>query len=308
MNAERKLIRLATFAMGTRFEFVLVGEDEVHLRAAGEQAIAEIEDLHARLSCFSRASVVSHLNQHGFPGPVALDRETFDLLALARDIWRDSDGAFDITVAPLMRALGFREGGAPQNSAVNPIGMNLIELDDAACTARFTQAGVAIDLGAIAKGYALDCAAAILREADIDCALLHGGTSTVVAIGSPPDEGTNGGWRVRIHDELEPHDVMLRDAALSVSAPRGRVVERDGATIGHVLDPRTRRPAAGAMCAAAIAESAAVADAWSTALLVTAGRPADMPGSIRSIVRCGATWYDSEAAENRIATRMEAVA
>lgn len=308
MNARRRLIRLATFSMGTRFEFVLVGDDEVRLRAAGEQAIIEVEDLHARLSCFSRASIVSHLNRHGFPGPVAVDRETFDLLALARDVWCDSDGAFDITIAPLMHTLGFRKGGSLQLDGVHPIGMNLIELDDAACTMRFTQPGVAMDLGAIAKGYALDRAAEILREAGIDCALLHGGTSTVVAIGCPFESSGNGGWRVRVHDDVEPRDVILCDEAMSVSAPRGRVIERDGAAIGHVVDPRTKDAAVGAICAAVISSSAAVADAWSTALVVTGARPGAMPESIRSVMRIGTGWVEHFSDEHRAGTRMEAVA
>lgn len=308
MNARRRLIRLATFSMGTRFEFVLVGDDEVRLRAAGEQAIIEVEDLHARLSYFSRASIVSHLNQHGFPGPVAVDRETFDLLALARDVWCDSEGAFDITIAPLMHALGFRDGGSLQFTAVRPIGMNLIELDDAACTMRFTQPGVAIDLGAIAKGYALDRAAEILREAGIGCALLHGGTSTVVAIGCPLESSGNGGWRVRIHDDAEPRDVILWNEAMSVSAPRGRVIERDGAVIGHVVDPRTKDAAIGAICAAAISPSAAVADAWSTAMVVTGARPDAIPDAIRSIVRIGEGWVEHFSREHSAGTRMEAVA
>jgi thiamine biosynthesis lipoprotein len=159
--------------------------------------------------------------------------------------------------------------------------MDAIELDRAGRTIRFTDERVTLDLGGIAKGHALDEAAAVLREADVDCALLHGGTSTAVAIGAPPEHD---GWRIALRSDGLRRTIVLRDEALSVSAPHGRTVERDGMTIGHVIDPNSGRPVSHAALAAVTGPSARRADAWSTALLVTAFRPASMPDAYASLI------------------------
>jgi thiamine biosynthesis lipoprotein len=156
-------------------------------------------------------------------------------------------------------------------------GMGHVQLDGAAVSVRFDREGVMIDLGAIGKGYAIDCAMRLLREAGVTSALLHGGTSTTYAIGAPPREEA---WQVAIASAPESSGgvgplpqtiVRLRDEALSVSAGWGKSFVADGKTCGHVLDPRTGRPAARALLAAVALPSATESDALSTALLV-AGR------------------------------------
>jgi thiamine biosynthesis lipoprotein len=150
-------------------------------------------------------------------------------------------------------------------------------------TVRFTRPGVSLDLGAVGKGFALDAASRILRDAGVTCTLVHGGTSSAVAIGAPPGEP---GWRIAIRDEGEPGPVvLLRDASLSVSAPRGRMIQTSGGRIGHIIDPRTGRPAPAARIAAVIADSATLADAWSTAVLVEGRRPVGMPQNMTTIIR-----------------------
>jgi thiamine biosynthesis lipoprotein len=155
--------------------------------------------------------------------------------------------------------------------------MDKVELDAVRGTLRFACAGVRLDLGGVAKGYALDVAAGLLRGTGVECALMHGGTSSVVAIGSPPG---GVGWRVRAGDET----VELRDDALSVSAPRGRMVESEDGLMGHVLVPRSGEPSRGATLAWAACESAAWAEVWSTAMLVLRRRPAGMPAGVRAFV------------------------
>lgn len=288
--------------MGTRFEIALAGDDPVALRAAGEAALAEIEDRHRRWSAFSASSMVTRINREAGERAVAVDRETLDLLLLAHDVWDASGGAFDITVGPLMRRLGFRDGqmmASADASAVveGPpvVGMDRVVVDERTSTVWFVDGAdarghaIEIDLGAIAKGWALDVAADVLRDAGVTCALLHGGTSTVIAIGAPPEAE---GWAIKVRPPHGQHSddpadapvVHLRDAALAVSAPHGRTISRGDVTLGHVIDPRTGQPTTGACCAAVIADRAAVADAWSTALLVLAGRPATIPASATSAI------------------------
>lgn len=265
------LLRLATHAMGTRFELVLAGEDPVGLRAAGEEALREVEDADQRLSLFRRDSLLAHINRTAAVAPVRLDPDTFELLAAVDRVARASDGAFDPTVAPLLRALGLHgeASAAPEVDATTARGLvgwrESVSLDPGARTVRFARPGVTLDLGGIAKGHGLDLAAASLHESGVERALLHGGTSTVVALGAPPDQEA---WQVRVGGGASAPLASLRDTCLSVSAPAGRVARRGDREVHHVLDPRTGASTSGADLAAVIGPSAQVADAWSTALLV----------------------------------------
>jgi thiamine biosynthesis lipoprotein len=263
--------------MGTRFELVMHGDDESRLRAAGEAALAEVCSLSECLSAFSAGSMLSYLNQHADQGPVRVDAELFELLELCATGWRETEGAFDVSVGPLMEAWGFRGKAGDVEAARRRIGMELVELDAEARTVRFAREGMRLDFGGIAKGFALDLTAKVLRDAGVVCALMHGGTSSVIAIGAPPGED---GWRVAVGKRV----FLLRDRALSVSAAHGRVIERDGVALGHVLDPRIGAPAMGAKLACAVCQSAAVAEVWSTALLVLKRRGRTMPTSVESYI------------------------
>lgn len=272
-------VTLARNAMATRFEIVLYGDDARSLRAAGEEALEEISRLEAQLSLYQPTSEIAHLNDRAAREPVRVTPGVFALLQRAKNISQESGGAFDITIAPLVRCWGFMHGRGhiPLPDALAEarakIGMHLVRLNEADSTVRFAREGVMLDLGAIGKGYAVERAAEILREAGVGSALLHGGTSTVYALGHPPDAGR---WKVAIDGppwtrSTKPSPlalVLLKDESLSVSAVWGKSFQADGRTFGHVLDPRTGRPVAGALLAAVILPSATETDALSTALLV----------------------------------------
>lgn len=285
-----KTVAVARNAMATRFEIVLHGEDEIALRAAGEAALDEVERLEGQLSLFRETSEVAHVNARAALEPVRVSASVFALLQRAQTLSRETDGAFDITVAPLMRCWGFHrgEGCVPEVEELSrvrqQVGWSFVELDEVNRTVRLTQPGVRLDLGAIGKGYAVDCAVEVLRDAGVTSAFLHGGTSTVYGLGVPPDAecwtvalprpesgpqllapGASAGRNLA---ETEFARVALRDEALSVSAIWGRTFEAEGRTYGHVMDPRIGRPVEGAVMAAVAGPNAADTDAWSTALLV----------------------------------------
>ena len=271
---------LAMDAMRTRFELLLPGEDSPRLRAAGEAALGEIVSCESRLSLFRPGSLVSRINDTAYKAAVLLDRDTFELLYICREVWAQSGGAFDITIGPLMRAWGFR--GIPADPVAAETcawGFQHIELDERNYSVRFLKPGLSIDLGGVGKGHALDLAAAELRAAGVSRAFLHAGTSSVLAIG---DGSGSEGWRIAVSPDPSSPVVKLRDLALGVSAQRGRVIDDCGVHRGHILDPRTGRPAPGIETAAVVAPSAALADAWSTAVLVCAACPArdDLTGII----------------------------
>lgn len=279
--------------MATRFELVLHGKDEAALRAAGEEALDEIARLEDELSYFRATSQIYRLNQEAAKRPVRVTPWLFRLLQQARRLTEESGGTFDITVAPLMRCWGFyaRDGRVPEPDALAAaracVGMNLIELNEADSTVRFTREGIQLDLGSIGKGYAVECAGVLLREAGVTSALLHGGTSTVLAIGAPPDAD---GWKIGIehpaseggatpNSPLPLATVRLRDESLSVSAVWGKSFTAADKSHGHVIDPRTGQPAQGALLAAVVLTSATESDALST-MLLTLG-----PGGLESVLR-----------------------
>jgi FAD:protein FMN transferase len=269
-------VREARQAMGTRWEIVLPGRDRPRLQAAAEEALEEIERLEAQLSMYRRESELSGINAFAAAGPVQVEPRLFRFLQLALEISRSTEGSFDLTVAPLLRAWGFIGGtgrlALPEEieAARALTGAHLLELDEAAQTVRFRREGVRLDPGAIGKGYGIDRALEVLQDTGITTALIHGGTSTVYGLGAPPGEL---GWRVALRDPRgEPDDalghVLLRDRALSVSAPHGKAFQQGDRLYGHVLDPRTGEPARGGLLAAVSHPSATVTDALSTALLV----------------------------------------
>ncbi len=274
-------IRLALHAMATRFELVLHGADSVRLRAAGEMALAEISRLEAQLSFYRPASDVNRINTRAAHEPVQVEPRLFEVLQTAQRLYRETEGAFDVTIGPLMRCWGFvnHTGHLPKPEALEEArsrtGMHLVHLGAATRTVRFEKPGVAIDLGGIGKGYAIDEAMTVLREVEVTSALLHGGTSTIYAMGRPPGEKP---WKTALptpgaeHDPTGEDDVLavitLEDEALSVSAVSGKSFYADGVEYGHVLDARSGRPVEGAALAAVIGPSAIQTDALSTALLV----------------------------------------
>lgn len=273
-------VTVARNAMATRFEIALFGGHPVELRAAAEEALDEVQRVETMLSWRQPASPLARVNACAGQEPVRVNPELFALLRRCRELSELGNGAFDITVGPLMRAWGFHatEGQmadeATLTAARQACGMQFVELDEAGLTVRFTRPGMRLDFGAIGKGYALDLAAGVLRDAGMTSALIHGGTSTVCAIGRPP--GVEG-WKIAVEyppgaSTVDPLPVLavlnLCDTALSVSAVWGRVFRIGQDTFGHVIDPRLGRPANRALLSIFISSSATESDALSTALLV----------------------------------------
>jgi thiamine biosynthesis lipoprotein len=184
------------------------------------------------------------------------------------------------------------------------VGMQHVILDPTRFTIRFAKPGIMLDLGSIGKGYALDVAVETLTEAGVEHALIHGGTSTVCAVGHAPEGGA---WKVAIDAPPIPGQAVPADStgpepihqpplavveldhqSLSVSAVHGKAFTADGVTYGHVIDPRSGRPAQGAALAAVIMQSAGESDAFSTALLLAGiegeARMASARPGIRTLV------------------------
>ncbi len=260
--------------MATRFELVLNG-DSPSLRAAGEEALAEISRIESMLSLYKSTSEVANLNTRAPEESVCVSAEMFALLEHAVSLSRETNGAFDITIAPLVRCWGFMrgQGSVPSDSDIDEaranVGYHLLELNRDERSVRFSRPGVMLDFGAFGKGYAVDRAIEILRDYEVASALLHGGTSTVLGIGRNEDQIP---WRIAVTGAPPSEDVLwlveLCESSLSVSAVWGKSFASQGRTFGHILDARTGRPSERADLAAVTVASAADSDALSTALLV----------------------------------------
>lgn len=275
------VLRVSRRAMATTFE-VLLPVATPFGQIAALAALDLIDELEDQLSVYRPTSEVSQLNALAATEPVTVEPRLFHLLEQAAYLTRETDGAFDIATGALSVAWGFyqRQGRVPtpaeQADAMGRSGMRFVVLDRAATRVRYLRAGLQINLGGIGKGYALDRAAALLRdEWGIKSALLHGGTSSVYALGTPP--GQERGWPIRIKHPWEAGQFLgtlyLRDAGMGTSAATFQHFTYNTRTLGHLLDPRTGWPAEQMQQVSVVAQTATEADALSTAFFVLGVEP-----------------------------------
>lgn len=268
--------------MASRFEIVLHGEDAIGLQAAGEEALDEIDRIEDQISIYRSDSAIHHVNACAHLHPVKLEPTLFAFLQKCKMLSQQTESAFDISLAPLIRCWGFvgGSGAFPDFETIETarrlVGFSNIRLDKNAFTIEFGAEGVMLDLGSIGKGFALDCARESLRENGIQSALLHGGTSTIATLGTPPHQDS---WKIAITQPDEKNGesqsvgiAHLAGNALSVSAIWGKSFQKGNRHYGHVIDGRSGEPALGADQSAVILPSATDADAVSTALLVDGKR------------------------------------
>jgi thiamine biosynthesis lipoprotein len=274
---EFALIRVSRRAMATTFEVAIPAGTHPDPVAAATAALDLIDDLEDQMTVFRDHSEVSRLNATAAASPVVVEEQLFELFTRCAAWTRETEGAFDIATGALVKAWGFfrREGRVPdaseRNEAMARCGFRHVILNPELRSVKFRRAGLELNLGAVGKGYALDRAARLLREEwGILSALLHGGGSSVYAIGHAPGDAR--GWPVRLKHPTAPGrslgTVHLRDRGLGTSAATFQFFEYKGQKLGHLLDPRTGWPASGTASASVTAPTAAEADAMSTAAFV----------------------------------------
>jgi thiamine biosynthesis lipoprotein len=262
-------------SMACAYTIVAYGPDPEALPAIVEAAFDEVDRIDRLMSHYKSQSPLSRLNRDAADHPVAVEAELYDFLAECLRYSRESDGAFDVTVGPLMKAWGFfrGDGRVPSEAELaelrSRVGYRHVELEPNGRTVHFDRPGVELDLGGIAKGYAVDRAVALLRGRGVPAALVSAGGSTVFALGAPPGLKA---WEVSVQD---PRDVRraalrfaLRDRALSVAGSSEKWFEAAGRRYTHIMDPRTARPVADVLSTAVLAESGTAGDALDDAFFV----------------------------------------
>jgi thiamine biosynthesis lipoprotein len=262
-------------AMGSVYTVVAYGEDRAGMLAAVDDAFEEVRRIDRFLSNYRADSELSRLNREAFQAPVRVGEEMFRLLERCEQYSRLSQGAFDITVGPLMRIWGFYKGSGrlPHRAEIRGvygrIGFDKVVLDRAARTVRFTREGMELDPGGIGKGYAVDRMVEILKAGGVASALVSSGNSSIYAIGSPPRQN---GWRVSIRHPQDPgravEELELRNESMSTSGTSEKFFRAQGRLYSHIMDPKTGYPAQGMLSVSVVAPKTIDSEAWTKPVFI----------------------------------------
>ncbi|HQU41798.1 MAG TPA: FAD:protein FMN transferase [Pirellulales bacterium] len=288
--AETYLLQFGRRAMACQFEVYLNAGQYPQAADIALEALDFVDRLEEQMTVYRDTSEISRLNRLAGDVPVEVEPRLFQLLLRAAQIYRETDGAFDITSGSLTKVWGFyrRAGTIPEADALaealRRVGSDSIEFDEGNRTFRFLKPGMEVNLGAIGKGYALDRVAEQMLSGGIDHFLWHGGQSSLLARGTCGRQTDDpGGWTVDVRHPLRPErsvvEICLRDRAVGTSGAGTQFFRHAGRRYGHILDPRTGWPAEGVYSATVIASTAADADALATALYVL--------GAERAAAWCG---------------------
>jgi thiamine biosynthesis lipoprotein len=272
-DAQLRRYEYSADAMGGTFSIALYAAARRDADEAAAAAFSELRRLDALLSNYRPESAWSEVNRDAGRRAVRVPQEVFDVISASIDFSRRTDGAFDITIGPLIRAWGFRDGaGALASDAVvqdarERVGYANVRLDARSRTVRFARAGIELDPGGIGKGYAVDRMAGVLRARGIDRALVSAAGSSIYALGAPPGAE---GWPATLRAARTGSGasrVLLKDESLSTSGAAGKSFRDRGRLYGHVIDPRTGYPARGFL-ASVIAPRTIESEAWTKAILL----------------------------------------
>lgn len=305
--AQASVAKFEGKSMGASYHVTLTGtlSKEAVLRA--HKAVeAALEDVNTKMSTYREDSELSRFNRHPGTDPFPVSADTAEVFRIALAVSEQSDGAFDITVGPLVNAWGFGpdpEGPPPDDAAIavlrERVGWRLVSVD---AENRLTKArpDVYCDLSAVAKGYAVDKAAEALERRGITDYMVEVG-GEVRALGLNPKGGA---WRIGVEKPVTGGQsvqevVLLESGGLATSGNYRNFRVVDGARRSHTLDPKTGKPVIHALASASVLHpSCAWADAYATALMVLgpeAGRAfAEKQGlAVSLLVHAGEDRFDT---------------
>ncbi len=257
--------------MGTRIVVELYHDDPAVARQGVDSVLSEMHRIDAAMSPFIDSSELSRINRDAAKQAVPVSPELFDLLQRSKQVSELTDGAFDITFASVGFLYDYRKGIRPddrqRSQATTLINFRQLDLDPAGSTVHFKQPGMRIDLGGIAKGYAVDRSMALLGKLGIQSALVRAGGDSRVS-----GERWGRPWSIGVRDPRDRNGVValipLIDVALSTSGDYERYFERDGVRYHHIINPRTGDSARELQSVTIIGPDATTTDALSTSVFV----------------------------------------
>lgn len=281
------------YLMGTSVQIAATGADVATRKAAIEEAYAAVTEVDRLMSNYRDDSELALINAQAATRAVRISDPMFAVLEAAKSIGAKSGGAFDVTVGPLVKLWGFHDKKphvptAEELARVRPLvsNDNLI-LDAKARTARFARAGVEIDLGGIAKGFAVELAGNVFRQRGLGAFIDAGGNQYMV--GRPPGKAA---WTLGIRDPETPEHLLatleVDEGSVSTSAQGSNFLIANGRKYGHILDPRTLEPAADRLSVTIVSKDATLADALSKVAFLLGPRQAlavieSFPGTYAAI-------------------------
>jgi thiamine biosynthesis lipoprotein len=261
--------------MGTEFKIILYATERAAAEKASKAAFQRVADLDHSMSDYQPTSELSRMCQKAGGDPVKVSDDLFFVLSKAKEVSRQSDGAFDVTVGPIVKLwrLSFRTQKMPDKDklakALDLVGYQKVHLDSKTKSVKLDKPGMQLDLGGIAKGFAADEALAVLHKNGIDRALVA--ASGDIAVSGPPPNAE--GWTIAIapldhaKDRTEK-SVVLRDAAVSTSGDAEKYVEINGQRYSHIVDPRTGLGLTQRMSVTVIARRGITADSMTKIMCV----------------------------------------
>jgi thiamine biosynthesis lipoprotein len=229
--------------MGTRITVELWSDDATKAEQAIDAVLEEMRHVDESMSTYKPTSEVSQVNAKAADGPMRISKELFDLLVTAKEYSVITEGAFDITYASVGYMYDFRKHVRPDEAQIDKalpaVNYRHVLLDPKQQTVQFSQKGVRIDLGGIAKGYSVDRGIEVLKARGFTRAYVSaGGDSRIIGdrFGKP--------WMVGIRDPRKGEGevitkIPLADAAISTSGDYERFFEENGVRYHHIIDPHT---------------------------------------------------------------------
>lgn len=283
------------------------GGDQSRLEEAVDAAFSELYRLEGIADRYKPQSELARVNDAAAAGAVAVSEDLWAMLAEGREIYESSGGLFDITVGPLIDVWGVTDragsGGPPPTDAevmeaMQKVGMEKVVLDEGGHTVYLSQEGMILDLGGLAKGYAVDLAEKALRENGVESGVINM-ISTSRTMGEKPKGEGGPAWVIAISDPRGNGYIgtfcLSGDACVSTSGDYQRFFEYEGVRYHHIIDPRTGRPARGTMAVTVVGgRDGAWSDAMSTAAFIM-GYPEGMDW-VRDVGGAEALVVDSDGA------------
>jgi len=271
LNKSQKQVQ---FKMGTFVEITINGPIWLDFDKIFDKAFLAIDEVQNLADRYSENSQLSIVNRAAFKYPVKVNEELYDLIEESINISRNTKGAFDITVTPLVELWGFykNENRFPANDrieeALKTVGFDNIVLDSKNKSIFFKKYGVGLDLSAIAKGYAVDKAARIIRQHGVKSAIINAG-GDIYCLGK---KNIFQEWKVGIKDPADNKRIIdviyIKDKAVATSGGYEKFFVYKEKKYSHLIDPRTGLPLEDSCNATVIAKTCALADALATALCI----------------------------------------